>query len=180
MNRPLEVKEELPSRRQAVELQRDRLESTLYVKVQSVDGKRKLWFSWRKKTSHCGRFWWNLQSLTGKLQGRITTQGDPCSHYREWVYRVQFSSFLVTFLSLCYQHWNCCSSSCNMYRELPNHTTGFKGLLWYPVIFTGSLQGRITTQGDPCSHYRDWVCSVLKNVDCLKGYVKDSWHQKNQ
>ena len=24
-----------------------------------------------------------LQSLTGKLQGRITTQGDPCSHYRE-------------------------------------------------------------------------------------------------
>ena len=26
-----------------------------------------------------------LQSLTGKLQGRITTQGDPCSHYREWV-----------------------------------------------------------------------------------------------
>ena len=52
MNRPLEVKEELPSRRQAVELQRDRLESTLYVKVQSVDGKRKLWFSWKKKTSH--------------------------------------------------------------------------------------------------------------------------------
>ena len=24
-----------------------------------------------------------LQSLTGKLQGRISTQGDPCSHYRE-------------------------------------------------------------------------------------------------
>ena len=24
-----------------------------------------------------------LQSLTGKLQGRITSQGDPCSHYRE-------------------------------------------------------------------------------------------------
>ena len=24
-----------------------------------------------------------LQSLTGKLQGRINTQGDPCSHYRE-------------------------------------------------------------------------------------------------
>ena len=21
------------------------------------------------------------------------------------------------------------------------------------------LQGRITTQGDPCSHYREWVCS---------------------
>ena len=24
-----------------------------------------------------------LQTLTGKLQGRITTQGDPCNHYRE-------------------------------------------------------------------------------------------------
>ena len=24
-----------------------------------------------------------LQSLTGKLQGRINTQRDPCSHYRE-------------------------------------------------------------------------------------------------
>ena len=23
-----------------------------------------------------------LQTLTGKLQGRISTQGDPCSHYR--------------------------------------------------------------------------------------------------
>ena len=28
-----------------------------------------------------------LQSLTEKLQGRITTQGDPCSHYMEWVCR---------------------------------------------------------------------------------------------
>ena len=48
-----------------------------------------------------------------------------------------------------------------MYRELQIHTTGFEGLLWYPVIFTGSLQGRITTQGDPCSHYREWVCSEV-------------------
>ena len=23
------------------------------------------------------------------------------------------------------------------------------------------LQGRITRQGDPCSHYREWICSVL-------------------
>ena len=38
-----------------------------------------------------------LQSLTGSLQGRITTQGDPCSHYREWVCRVQLFSVLVTF-----------------------------------------------------------------------------------
>ena len=42
----------------------------------------------------------SLQSLTGKLQGRITSQGDPCSHCREWVYRVQLSSVLVTFFSL--------------------------------------------------------------------------------
>ena len=27
----------------------------------------------------------SLQSLTGSSQGRITTQGDPSSHYREWV-----------------------------------------------------------------------------------------------
>jgi hypothetical protein len=38
-----------------------------------------------------------LQSLTGLLQGRISTQGDPCSHYREWVCRVQLFSVLVTF-----------------------------------------------------------------------------------
>ncbi len=40
-------------------------------------------------------------------------------------------------------------------------TTELEGLLWYPVIFTGSLQGRITTQGDPCNRYREWVCSVI-------------------
>ena len=66
-------------------------------------------------------------------------------------------------------HWNCCSISCNVYRELPIHITGFEGLLWYPVIFTGLLQGRITTQGCPCSHYREWVCSVAKHtsVQCF-------------
>ena len=42
--------------------------------------------------------------------------------------------------------WNCCSSSSNVYRKLPNHTTGSEGLLWYPVIFRGSLTGGITTQ----------------------------------
>ena len=31
------------------------------------------------------------------LQDRISTQGNPCSHYREWVCRVQFFSVLVTF-----------------------------------------------------------------------------------
>ena len=34
-------------------------------------------------------------------------------------------------------------------------------MLWYPVIFTGSLQGRITTQGVPCNLYREGVCSVF-------------------
>ena len=40
-------------------------------------------------------------------------------------------------------------------------TTELEGLLWYPAIFTGSLQGRITTQGDPCNLYREGVCSDL-------------------
>ena len=35
-------------------------------------------------------------------------------------------------------------------------------MLWYPVIFTGSLQDRISTQGDPCHLYREWVCSACK------------------
>ena len=38
-------------------------------------------------------------------------------------------------------------------------TTEVEGLLWYPVISTGSLQGRICTQGDPCNLYRERVCS---------------------
>ena len=49
-----------------------------------------------------------------------------------------------------------------MYRKLSINTTGFEGLLLYPVIFRGSLQGRITTQGDPYSHYREWVFSVKR------------------
>ena len=40
-------------------------------------------------------------------------------------------------------------------------TTELEGLLWYPVIFTGSLQGRISTQGDACNLYRERVCSVV-------------------
>ncbi len=47
-------------------------------------------------------------------------------------------------------------------------TTELEGLLWYPVIFTGSLQGRITTQGDPCNRYREWVCSVVKGLRVQK------------
>ena len=94
------------------------------------------WFLWLHSHKYVpiymtlwNRAMWTLQSLTGKLQGRITTQGDPCSHYKEWVYRVQLSLVLVTFLSLFYKHCNCCSCSFNVYRKLPIHTTGFEGLL---------------------------------------------------
>ena len=38
-------------------------------------------------------------------------------------------------------------------------------MLWYPVIFTGSLQGRITTHGYPC------ICSVYWNLP-MDVYVK--------
>ena len=38
--------------------------------------------------------------------------------------------------------------------------TGFEGLPSIPVMFTGSLQGRIDLQGVPCKPYRVWVCSV--------------------
>ena len=47
-------------------------------------------------------------------------------------------------------------------------TTELEGLLWYPVIFTGSLQGRITTQGDPCNLYRERVCSEYAKFICLE------------
>ena len=61
---------------------------------------RRLWTSLIIQTLPHQSVGHTLQSLTGKLQGRITSQGDPCSHCREWVYRVQLSSVLVTFLSL--------------------------------------------------------------------------------
>ena len=64
-------------------------------------------------------------------------------------YRVQWTGISLYWLQLFY---------------VP--TTELEGLLWYPVIFTGSLQGRITTQGDPCNLYRERVCSVFQN--CIK------------
>ena len=45
----------------------------------------------KNKMASCGSADWTLaqkltlQSLTGSLQGRISTQGDTFSHYREWV-----------------------------------------------------------------------------------------------
>ena len=54
-----------------------------------------------------------------------------------------------------------------VHRDLPVLVTFFnvsnalfERLLCNPVIFIGSLQGRITTQGDPCNLYREEVCSV--------------------
>ena len=39
-------------------------------------------------------------------------------------------------------------------------TTGFKGLPSIPVMFTGSLQGRIDLQGVPCKPYREFPVSL--------------------
>ena len=33
-----------------------------------------------------------------------------------------------------------------------------------PCIHYRDFPLRITTQGDPCSHYREWVCSVIISV----------------
>ena len=38
----------------------------------------------------------SLHSLTGKLQGKITKQGDPCSHYREFT-ECNFLLFWLNF-----------------------------------------------------------------------------------
>ena len=70
------------------------------LKVEATRAIIKRFLSWCERSLKILRA--TLQSLTGKLQGRITTQGDPCSHYREWVYKVQLSSVFITFLSLFY------------------------------------------------------------------------------
>ena len=114
----------------------------------------------------------NIQTMhCNPLQGNYRVE----LLYREIPVIITFFCFgYISFTVL--KHWNCCSSSCNVYRELPSHTTGFEGLLWYPVIFAESLQGRITTQEDPCSHYREWICSecldmflIIRRSGMLKG-----------
>ena len=61
---------------------------------------------------------YTLQSFTGSLQGRITTQGDPCSHYRKWVCRIQHFAVLITFFP-CFTniYLNCCFHPCNVYIQ---------------------------------------------------------------
>ena len=113
-----------------------------------------------------------LQSLTGSLQGRITYREIPVvitgNRYAEYMTFVCFGYII----SLFYQHSKCCFNPCNVYRELPSHITGFEGLLWYPVIFTGSLQGRIDLQGNPCSHYRERVYSAAIDALLTHKFVK--------
>ena len=67
-----------------------------------------------------------LQSIKGSLQGRNTTQGDPCSHYREWVCSVQLFSVLVTFFpcfinifSLLNLYGFLCFTKNQIYMEFP-------------------------------------------------------------
>ena len=48
--------------------------------------------------------------------------------------------------------------------------------LYVPTLqsLTWKLQGRITTQGDPCNHYREWVCSVVVELNLVKVYAIDA------
>jgi hypothetical protein len=116
----------------------------------------------------------------------VPMQGNPCSlnrfspcnlcfcfdfHYFFYFYRVLWTGISLCILQLFYVT-----------------TTELEGLLWYPVIFTGSLQGRITTQGDPCNLYREGVCSVVNPPECklakrtsvvcnhrVCSYIEESW-----
>ena len=47
----------------------------------------------------------------------------------------------------------------NMWSGVTNKQEGSSISISVPW-FQYTLQGRITTQGDPCNHYREWVCSV--------------------
>ena len=80
-----------------------------------------------------------LQSFTGSLQGRITTQGDPCNHYREWVCRVQHSSVLITFLP--------CFNNIEIIALVPVMCTGN-----WQVILQG-LKGRFDTLLSYCLYF---------------------------
>ena len=86
-------------------------------------------------------------------------QGNPCSLNRYGPVVVCFCFDFHDFFSFYRVQWTGISLYWLQFFYVP--TTELEGLLWYPVIFTGSLQGRITTQGDPCNLYREGVCSVL-------------------
>ena len=86
-------------------------------------------------------------------------QGNPCSLNRYGPVVVCFCFDFHDFFSFYRVQWTGISLYWLQLFYVP--TTELEGLLWYPVIFTGSLQGRITTQGDPCNLYRERVCSVI-------------------
>ncbi len=86
-------------------------------------------------------------------------QGNPCSLNRYAPCNVCFCFDFHDFFSFYRVQWTGISLYWLQFFYVP--TTELEGLLWYPVIFTGSLQGRITTQGDPCNLYRERVCSAL-------------------
>ena len=73
----------------------------------------------------------SLQSLTGKLQGRITTQGDPCSHYRD--YRVLKQPF----------------KPCGMNCQFPVHIT-----------WTRTTISTLLKQGKKCNQNRRKLYSL--------------------
>ena len=52
-----------------------------------------------------------------------------------------------------------CTGYCQFIQQ------GLKG------CFTGSLQDRITTQGDPCSHHREWVSVHLVSICEYRGFL---------
>jgi hypothetical protein len=85
-------------------------------------------------------------------------QGNPCSLNRFSPCNVCFCFDFHDYFSFCRVQWTGISLCILQLFYVPN--TELEGLLWYHVIFTGSLQGRITTQGDPCNLYREGVCSV--------------------
>ena len=86
-------------------------------------------------------------------------QGNPCSLNRFSPCNVCFCFDFHDFFSFSMVQWTGISLCILQLFHVP--TTVLEGLLWYPVIFTESLQGRITTQGDPCNLYREGVCSVV-------------------
>ena len=90
-------------------------------------------------------------------------QGNPCSLNRYASCNVCFCFDFHDFFSFCRVQWTGISLCILQLFYVP--TKELEGLLWYPVIFTGFLQGRITTQGGPCNRYSEWVCSEQISKD---------------
>jgi len=52
---------------------------------------------WEARQTRQPRLGPSVQSLTGKLQGRITTQGNPCNYYRNEFTEYNFLLFWLHF-----------------------------------------------------------------------------------